>query len=1143
MKIKKLLIIIPMLAATSSAAQSTCIWAKQIGGTDYNEGISMALDNIGNTYVTGTFTGTADFDPDTTATYNLTAAGSSTYYTDIFVMKLSASGDFLWAKGFGSVLTDKGTDLVISANGNIYITGSFTGTVDFNPDTLSTFNLTSNGSTYSDIFVLKLDSLGNFIWAKQFYGGIYHEEAIAIALDNFGNVYTTGYFGGTTDFDPDAGVYNLTTNGNVDGFISKLNANGDFIWAKQFGGTSTDKGTSLAIDGSGNVIVTGVFSGLVDFDPNVGTYNLYANPYASYLCKLDVSGNFIWAKKIESTDGTVFITSVGIDANNNVYTTGSFPGTTDFDPDVTAVFDLTALSSYADIFVSKLDSWGNFVWAKQLAGTSSHASNVIEVDNVGNCYIGGYFHGQVDFDPDVSAEYNLYASGYGFLCKLDSLGGFIWAKQIAEGGYSRVNSLVLDASQYVFSTGRFYNTVDFEPGAGNLNISALGGGDAFVSKIPQMSIQMNGTGCFGDTVQGAMGVVMEGIALYTYLWSPGGETSQSITGTVGEVDTLTVTDATGCSVSEAVTISLPSQITFTSATSSVSCNGGSDGVITVSATGGEGFLEFSMDLGVSYQLSNSWSNVAGGIHYLIVRDAIGCTSVTSAVNISEPTPVAASITHSEVSCYGFGDGTATVHANGGTPPYIYLWNYGSTSSMAVGLFKGYYAVNVTDVLNCLGAAAVNITEPDNLELSNTVLDASCGNADGIAEVSVLGGILPYTYIWSNGGNSSTELALVGGSYAVTITDNNGCQESSVVTIPVTAPVQEICIVTVDSSSIKNIIVWEKPMVTNIDSFRIYRDVIGVYKHVGSVPYTSLSFFEDNSVGVNPKITSYRYKITTLDACGNESALSDYHETIHVQIAKNGGIVDMSWDNYEGFGFGYYRILRDSIGQGIWETIDSVTNNNFTYTDIQPPTTNTIYAIEVVHNTGCTANKAKSYNSSKSNTTAVSGSNVSALSAITIVSNVTLGMCDGSAFVVANGGMQPYTYQWDGNALNQTSQTATSLCEGIYGVQVSDSVGSTVVVFALIGAPVGIQEIDIVSNLNLYPNPSFGQITLEVSAKAPGLVRTVIFDVLGNKVYHDNSFKPKTYSETIDLGDFSKGIYFVKVVSGQYSEQQKLVILK
>src|SRR6185436_8730374 len=201
---------------------------------------------------------------------------SSSGSTDTVISKLDSLGNFIWAKKMGGASTDWGYSIAVDLNGNLYTTGWFSGTADFDPDT-TTYNLTSNGGY--DIFVSKLDSSGNFLWAKQFHG-IGNDAGISIGIDGSGNVYTTGYFSNAADFDPGNGIYNLISAGNIDIFISKLNSSGNFVWAEQLGGTSDDAGTSISVDASENVYVTGYFSDTVDFDSGVGIFNL--NSFGSH---------------------------------------------------------------------------------------------------------------------------------------------------------------------------------------------------------------------------------------------------------------------------------------------------------------------------------------------------------------------------------------------------------------------------------------------------------------------------------------------------------------------------------------------------------------------------------------------------------------------------------------------------------------------------------------------------------------------------------------------------------------------------------------------------------------------------------------------------------------------------------------------
>jgi len=256
-----------------------------------------------------------------------------------------------------------------------------------------------------------------------------------------------------------------------------------------------------------------------------------------------------------------------------------------------------------------------------------------------------------------------------------------------------------------------------------------------------------------------------------------------------------------------------------------------------------------------------------------------------------------------------------------------------------------------------------------------VLGDDCGGTcNGSATASAIGGDPTYVFEWSDGQVGSEAFGLCSGNQVVLSTgDQFGCYVSDTIIVPETTPITDVCMVTVDSTSTKNEVVWEKPISGAIEGFKIYRDIAGNYGLVGYVPYDSLSKFIDNTNGVNPNVTSYRYKISTIDTCGNESELSDYHETIHVTVNQGGGTtVNLIWDSYEGFPYSYNRILRDSIGDGNWRAVDSVANTVFTWTDNNSPTDSTGYMIEVITPYTCTSTKSQDHNTTRSNRHTIAG---------------------------------------------------------------------------------------------------------------------------------------------------------------------------
>jgi len=378
------------------APDGTFLWVRRIGGTSDIRGWGIAVDAAGNVYTTGEFFGTADFDPGL-GVFNLTSAG----LVDIFVSKLDANGDFVWAHATGGSAGDSGFGIAVDGAGNVYTTGSFVGTVDFDPGP-GTFNLISAGD--ADIFVSKLDTNGDFVWARAM-GGTGMHEGQAIAVDAAGNVFTTGYFQDTVDFDPGLGVFNLTSAGLVDIFVSKLDANGDFVWAHAMVGTGWNVGYGIAVDSAGNAYVTGTFDGQADFGP----FQLDAGGSSNiHVAKLDPSGNFLWARAMGGTGFNQGL-AIAVDAADDVYTTGRFTGTADFDPGPDT-YNLTTTGG-VEIFVSKLDTNGDFVWARAMSGTGfNNRGQGIAADGAGNVHTTGNFVDTRDFDPGTGT-FNLTSAG------------------------------------------------------------------------------------------------------------------------------------------------------------------------------------------------------------------------------------------------------------------------------------------------------------------------------------------------------------------------------------------------------------------------------------------------------------------------------------------------------------------------------------------------------------------------------------------------------------------------------------------------------------------------------------------------------------------------------------------------------------
>lgn len=380
---------------------------------------------------------------------------------------------FEWAKSIGGDYNCTSSCITTDNQGNTYISGEFTGIVDFDPG-VGIYSLNSNG--ISNVFICKFNSYGSLIWAKRF--GSFGTFVNDITVDNLGNIFTTGFFEGSGDFDPGAPILNFQSNGNQDCFISKIDSTGNLVWAKQIGADHKQIGRSITRDNSNNIYVSGDFNDNVDFDPNVGIYFLAPsnNQDGVFILKLDDLGNFIWAKKIEGQ--YIYPTRIRCDNNNNILITGKFHGGVDFDPGP----DATTLNGYFTTFICKLNLSGGFIWAKEIAGESTCYGISIDVNN--NIYLTGTFIGIGDFNPSDSVVYNLVSQGGGndaFVCKLYSTGGFGWAKVLGGYGLDVGTGITLDGSGNVYTCGYFTGTSDFDPGPLIYNFQTIGIPNSFIS--------------------------------------------------------------------------------------------------------------------------------------------------------------------------------------------------------------------------------------------------------------------------------------------------------------------------------------------------------------------------------------------------------------------------------------------------------------------------------------------------------------------------------------------------------------------------------------------------------------------------------------------------------------------------------------
>lgn len=405
-------------------------------------------------------------------------------FLSIFITNKLSAQTFSFAAGMGSNLGyQRGYSVATDASGNIYTTGIFSGSVDFDPGA-GVFMMSAGSQATYDMFLQKLDVNGNFLWAKQLAGDS-SSAGYGITIDPASNIYLTGFFIGTKDFNLGTGVFHLMGQGAADIYVLKLDNNGNFIWAKQMGGNGAQGAIGISLDPSGNILVTGRYQLTADFDPGPGVYNLTAvGQYDLFAFKLDNNGNFNWANSAGGIQ-TEYSNSIATDISGNVYTIGHFAGTADFDPGP-VVSNLVAVNQ--DIFIWKLGPGGNYLWTKQMAGNSISYGTSLAIDASSNVYYIGSYSGTVDFDPGPGSFPLSSSTRNTVVSRLNPSGELVWAKQIPgtsnQGNtFYHENDIAIDATGNVYTTGQYEGTGDFDPGNGINNLTSVGGNDIFIQKL------------------------------------------------------------------------------------------------------------------------------------------------------------------------------------------------------------------------------------------------------------------------------------------------------------------------------------------------------------------------------------------------------------------------------------------------------------------------------------------------------------------------------------------------------------------------------------------------------------------------------------------------------------------------------------
>lgn len=590
------------------------------------------------------------------------------------------------------------------------------------------------------------------------------------------------------------------------------------------------------------------------------------------------------------------------------------------------------------------------------------------------------------------------------------------------------------------------------------------------------SITVINVSCNGGNDASASAFVSGGTSPYSYSWSPGSLTGQTVNGLSAGTYTLNLTDNNGCFISTTVTITEPTILVVNAiAAAPVSCNGGNDGSATASASGGTPGYTYLWD---NNETTATALSLTSGQHCVTITDSNGCSDTACAV-ITEPTAISASLVETNVSCFGGNDGAIAATGSGGNgAPYTYAWSNGDTTSSTGTLIAGTYALTVTDNNGCSDTFSTTVTEPDSMSFAFTEVDVLCNaEATGSASVSVTGGTAGYTYLWSNGGTTAGIASLVAATYTVTVTDANGCEKSASVTITEPTPI------TLSIASF-----------TNVSCASGNDGSASVTAIGGNSPYT-YNWTSGSLTATASALSAGTYTVTVTDAnsCSDTISVIITEPTalvltpqVNANVSCNGGNDGETEVSVAGGTAGYTYLwssgsttaTASSLIAGTYTVIVTDANGctetaNATITEPTPILVSTSVdsipscagdanggvsagasggtgTLTFLWNTGST-NAALSGVSAATYTVVVTDANgCTATDSIVLTEPVEMiatfsnidsiscnGVIDGGLFATGTGGTAPYTYLW---STGSTADNITGLSDGTYTVSITDANG-------------------------------------------------------------------------------------------------------
>ncbi len=464
-----------LFSSSFVAAQPIVEWVKSIAGTGYNAGSDIASDAQGNVLVAGIYRDEIAYDND--PAYRLTNQGKS----DIVLIKMSESGEVDWIRTIGGSGEDKAYRMITDEAGSIFLTGSFERILRFG-ENQDTHTLESRGK--EDMFLAKFDSDGQIVWSVQ-SGGARSDQGIGLATDGAGNVYVSGFFEEEAFFGEEA-TEALSSKGQLDAYLVKYDANGALQWVRSIGGEKRDIASGVAVNDAGEAFLTGVTRGpapMLDIDDHL-VRGAPSGQDDLFLARFSSDGEL---NRLVYSGGRGFDAgnAIDIDPQGNLYIVGYFE-------DEALIGDMQGNTHVVtgksfDLLVARYDREGALLWARSAGGERWDNAYDIDVDELGNAYVTGFFRKSADFTGNDQSDITGQGEANAFVARYNQY-GHIEGLQKVEGAKTEGAGIATDADGNVFLTGLFIQQAMFGEGSDALTSTAY---NSFIVKYEAHSLNQD----------------------------------------------------------------------------------------------------------------------------------------------------------------------------------------------------------------------------------------------------------------------------------------------------------------------------------------------------------------------------------------------------------------------------------------------------------------------------------------------------------------------------------------------------------------------------------------------------------------------------------------------------------------------------